>query len=109
MASTTIHKSKSKTEAEEASVSEAATYNDVFFKVPESILPILAGARELLLSSISDAKKMKMDENWLDAVGWLFYSKDSVAWSFAWVTEFLGMAYDVECSTAQARLNMIKD
>lgn len=54
------------------------------------------------------AKKKDVDEDSLDAVDWLFYSKDDVKGSFGFCCDILSAVVDQKILPVLARLNMIR-
>jgi len=77
--------------------------------VPDEMMPIVSLATSLGLESISDAKSKKHDNNWMEAVDWLFYSKDNAIWSLGYILGILGQFNSGFASSAQARIEMLRD
>lgn len=78
--------------------------------IPGDIYSIVAMATELIKTSIQDAANFASNNlDSIDAVDWLFYSKDNQPWSFGWVIEMLGDIRQETINIAACRLMLLKN
>lgn len=86
--------------------------------IPDGIQDIAVAAFDLVKISIGDAKKFnpkhaarlcRNNSAFIEAVDWLFYSRDDQPWSFGWVMDVIGMIRGDDVNIAAARLALLKD